>query len=149
MLFSELENYIPLAKIKNISFKAVPGIRRLHQVVSTKSNNDTLAVRNMSCYTCENYINGNYNNCKNNAIGGIKVTIPEGTILAVYTDESDSNYYLFRASSYPQVLTKDTTDDWGITYGKGSKIVRVGLLVPTATPHPGETYRMWSGCRYM
>jgi hypothetical protein len=47
--------------------------------------------------------------------------IAEGTILAVYTDESDSNYYLFRASSCPQVLTKDTTDDWGITYGKGSK----------------------------
>ena len=100
----------------NISFKIVPCIRRLHQVVSTKSNNDTLAVRNMSCYTCENCIIGNYNNCKNNAIGG-KVTIPisidnnrnfrsvqstendeyemadliaEGTILAVYTDESDS-----------------------------------------------------------
>ena len=119
------------------SFKAVPGIRRLHQVVSTKSNNDTLAVRNMSCYTCENCITGNYNNCKNNAIRG-KVTIPisidnnrnsrfvqstendeydmadliaEGTILAMYTVESDSNYYLFRASSCPQVLTKDTTDD--------------------------------------
>jgi hypothetical protein len=43
--------------------------------------------------------------------------IAEGTILAVYTDESDSNYYLLRASSCPQVLTKDTTDDWGITYG--------------------------------
>ena len=94
-------------------------------------------------------ITGNHNNCKNNAIGD-KVTIPisidnnrnfrsvqstendeyemadliaEGTILAAYTDESDSNYYLFRASSCPQVLTKDTTDDWGITYGKGSKIV--------------------------
>ena len=76
----------------------------------------------MSCYTCENCINGNYNNCKNNAIGG-KVTIPGGTILAVYTVESDSNYYLFRESSCPQVLTKDTTDDWGITYGKRSKIV--------------------------
>ena len=84
----------------------------------------------MSCYTCENCINGNYNNCKNNAIGGIKVTIPEGTILAVYTDESDSNYYLFRASSCPQVLTKDTTDDCGITYGKGSKIVH-GYFDPT------------------
>ena len=29
----------------------------------------------MSCYTCENCITGNYNNCKNNAIGG-RVTIP-------------------------------------------------------------------------
>jgi hypothetical protein len=70
----------------------------------------------MSCYTCENCIIGDYDNCKNNVIGG-KVTIPiyidnnrnsrsvqstqndeyemadliaEGTILAVYTDESDS-----------------------------------------------------------
>ena len=76
----------------------------------------------MLCYTCENCINGNNNNCKNNAIGG-KVTIPEITILAVYTDELDSNYYLFRASSCLQVLTKDTTDDCSITYGKGSKIV--------------------------
>ena len=32
----------------NMSFNAVPGIRRLHQVASTKSNNDTLAVHNMS-----------------------------------------------------------------------------------------------------
>ena len=107
--------YVEKIDRNNISFKAVPGIRRLHQVVSTKSNNDTLAVRNMSCYTSEklNCITGNYNNCKNNAIGG-KVTIPisidnnrnsrsvqstendeyemadliaEGTILAVYTDE--------------------------------------------------------------
>ena len=49
--------------------------------------------------------------------------IAEGTILAVYKDVSDSNYYLFRANLCPQVLTKDTTDDWGITYGKRSKIV--------------------------
>ena len=55
--------YVEKIDRNNISFKAVPGIRRLHQVVSTKSNNDTLAVRNMSCYTCENCINGNYNNC--------------------------------------------------------------------------------------
>ena len=32
----------------NMSFNAVPGIKRLHQVASTKSSNDTLAVRNMS-----------------------------------------------------------------------------------------------------
>jgi hypothetical protein len=67
--------YVEKIDRNNISFKAVPGIRRLHQVVSTKSNNNTLAVRNMSCYTCENCITGNYNNCKNNAIGG-RVTIP-------------------------------------------------------------------------
>ena len=54
--------------------------------------------------------------------------IAEGTILAVYTDESDSNYYLFRANLCPQVLTKDTTDDWGITYGKGSKLLSFKLL---------------------
>jgi threonine dehydrogenase-like Zn-dependent dehydrogenase len=94
----------------------------------------------MSCYTCENCITGNYNNCKNNAIGD-KVTIPisidnnrnsrsvqstesdeyemadliaEGTILAAYIDESDSNYYLFRASLCPQVLTKDTIAMTGV-----------------------------------
>jgi hypothetical protein len=55
--------------------------------------------------------------------------IAEGTILAVYTDESDSNYYLFRANLCPQVLTKDTTDDWGITYGKGSKLLSFKLWI--------------------
>ena len=54
--------------------------------------------------------------------------IAEGTILAVYTDESDSNYYLFRASSCPQVLTKDTNDDWGITYEKEVKLSMVVIL---------------------
>ena len=52
--------YVAKIDRNNISFKAVPGIRRLHQVVSTKSNNDTLAVRNMSCYTCENCITDNW-----------------------------------------------------------------------------------------
>ena len=33
--------YVEKIDRNNISFKAVPGIRRLHQVVSTKSNNDT------------------------------------------------------------------------------------------------------------
>jgi hypothetical protein len=40
--------------------------------------------------------------------------ITEGTILAEYTDESDSNYYLFRASSCPQVLKKDTIAMTGV-----------------------------------
>jgi hypothetical protein len=52
--------YVAKIDRNNMSFKAVPGIRRLHQVVSTKSNNDTLAVRNMSCYTCENCITDNW-----------------------------------------------------------------------------------------
>ena len=52
--------YVAKIDRNNMSFKAVPGIRRLHQVVSTKSNNDTLEVRNTSCYTCENCITDNW-----------------------------------------------------------------------------------------
>ncbi|CAC5411678.1 unnamed protein product [Mytilus coruscus] len=47
-----------------------------------------------------------------------------GTILAVYTDEADSNYDLFKADACPETLKKDITDDWGVTYVKGSKVVR-------------------------
>jgi hypothetical protein len=42
-----ISRYVEKIDRNNISFKAVPGIKRLHQVVSTKLNNDTLAVRNM------------------------------------------------------------------------------------------------------
>ncbi|CAC5377828.1 unnamed protein product [Mytilus coruscus] len=106
--------------------------------------------RYLSCYSCENCLVGTYKDCINNSIGS-KATIPIvgennrtrhsgpaestenyemedlialGTILAVYTYEADSNCYLFKADACPETLKKDTTDDWGVTYVKGSKVVR-------------------------
>jgi hypothetical protein len=64
---------MPGTALNEILFMSMFLLSAMKTLSTAKSNNDT--VRNMSCYTCENCITGNYNNCKNNAIGG-KVTIP-------------------------------------------------------------------------
>ncbi|CAC5423669.1 unnamed protein product [Mytilus coruscus] len=141
--------YVESIDRDTISFKPVPGIRSLHQVFSSLDDAN-LTLRYLSCYSCENCLVGTYKDCIHNSIGSkatipivvennrtrysgpaestenyeMEDLIPLGTILAVYTDEADSNYDLFKADACPETLKKDITDDWGVTYIKGSKVVR-------------------------
>ncbi|CAC5391636.1 unnamed protein product [Mytilus coruscus] len=39
-------------------------------------------------------------------------------------DDANLTVRLFKADACPETLKKDTTDDWGVTYVKGSKVVR-------------------------
>ncbi|CAC5401985.1 unnamed protein product [Mytilus coruscus] len=109
---------------------------------------EKLTVRYMSCYSCEECVNGNYNICTNNAIGRKEVVpirpddkgtidddendneytmsdlIVEGTVLALYTEKENAEFYLLRASSCPEKLRTSEVDDWGVSFRKNTKIIR-------------------------
>ncbi|CAC5405674.1 unnamed protein product [Mytilus coruscus] len=128
------------------AYKPIPGIRSLHQVLNSEQKK--LTVRYLSCYSCEECVNGNYNMCTNNAIGRKEVVpirpddkgtidddendneytmsdlIVEGTVLALYTDEENAEFYLLRASSCPEKLRTSEVDDWGVSFRKNTKIIR-------------------------
>ncbi|CAC5389660.1 unnamed protein product [Mytilus coruscus] len=128
------------------AYKPIPGIRSLHQVLNSEP--EKLTVRYMSCYSCEECVNGNYNMCTNNAIGRKEVVpirpddkgtvddddddendneytmsdlIVEGTVLALYTDEENAEFYLLGASSCPEKLRTSEVDDWGVSFRKKHK----------------------------
>ncbi|CAC5425714.1 unnamed protein product [Mytilus coruscus] len=125
------------------AYKPIPGIRSLHQVLNSEP--EKLTVRYMSCYSCEECVNGNYNMCTNNAIVCKEVVpirpddkgtidddendneytmsdlIVEGTVLALYTDEENAEFYLLRASSCPEKLRTSEVDDWGVSFRKKNK----------------------------
>lgn len=50
--------------------------------------------------------------------------IANGSILALYTDEAEPNYYLFKTNNTSEILETGTTDDWGVTHTMGSNVVR-------------------------
>ncbi|CAG2208954.1 unnamed protein product [Mytilus edulis] len=101
--------------------------------------------KSRNCFEC---VNGNYNMCTNNAIGRKEVVpirpddkgtidddendneytmsdlIVEGTVLALYTDEENAEFYLLRASSCPEKLRTSEVDDWGVSFEKNHKIIR-------------------------
>ncbi|CAC5397365.1 unnamed protein product [Mytilus coruscus] len=129
------------------AYKPIPGIRSLHQVLNSEP--EKLTVRYMSCYSCEECVNGNYNMCTNNAIGRKEVVhirpddkgtidddendneytmsnlIVEGTVIGLYTDEENAEFYLLRASSCPEKLRTSEVDDWGVSFRKkNTKIIR-------------------------
>ncbi|CAC5371794.1 unnamed protein product [Mytilus coruscus] len=128
------------------AYKPIPGIRSLHQVLNSEP--EKLTVRYMSCYSCEECVNGNYNICTNNAIGRKEVVpirpddkgtidddendneytmsdlIVEGTVLALYTEKENAEFYLLRASSCPEKLRTSEVDDWGVSFRKNTKIIR-------------------------
>ncbi|CAC5398871.1 unnamed protein product [Mytilus coruscus] len=91
-------------------------------------------------YNCEECVNGNYNMCTNNvnAIGRKEIVpirpddkgtidddendneytmsdlIVDGTVLALYTDEENAEFYLLRASSGPEKLRTSEVADWAL-----------------------------------
>ncbi|CAC5375357.1 unnamed protein product [Mytilus coruscus] len=50
--------------------------------------------------------------------------IVEGTVLALYTDEENAEFYSLRASSCPEKLRTSEVDDWGVSLKKNTKIIR-------------------------
>lgn len=131
------------------NYKPVPGIRRLHQVCALASTEESnkLNVRYLSCYSCDSCVIGNYASCTNNAIGdkesvslkrvrnsdvdvesedeeySMTDLIHDGTLLALYTDDENAEYYLFHASSCPEIISEREIDDWGASFEKKTQIL--------------------------
>jgi len=119
-LFRYVEN---INRSTNQIFKPIQGIRSVHQVQSTKASPGIITIRNLSCYTFKQCGNYNYQHCENADLstkivtvkrGGNSIDEPtttssssltelitEGSILALYTDETE-DYYVFRVRLYIQ-----------------------------------------------
>ncbi|XP_033753369.1 uncharacterized protein LOC117336823 [Pecten maximus] len=133
-----------------IRFKPIPQNRKIHQIITT-GNPSLLFIRNLSCYSCDECIEGNYGSCVNQHVGktttanisrenvndaevdvddteeephGLLDLCQPGSILAVYTDDPNEDFYLFRAESPPEKLKRKTKDSWGATFEKGHEIIR-------------------------
>lgn len=125
-------------------FKAVADNRTIHQVVSV--GNGHLRVSTLSCYSCDNCLRYEYSKCCNQhrfavrnvemlkctggkegqeEIGGfqIKDMVTRNSLLVVYTDDAESDYYLFKASGSPEILSSNTTDDWGNSFPHSAEVV--------------------------
>ncbi|CAC5388545.1 unnamed protein product [Mytilus coruscus] len=122
-------------------FKPVKENRKIHQVCSSKSA--TVEIRKLSCYTCENCFNTDYNDCldvdqivnfsilkmiKENAdqesedeeiadeIEQLYDLVSTGTFFAVKADSVNQPYYLVNTNKQTTVLRKESTDKYGIIY---------------------------------
>ena len=138
---------IPRDTVQN--FKSVPDIRKVHCVRTTDKEAE-IVVSNLSCYSCCQCTIGNYGSCRNLSIRGncrpfrmVREVIPtaeqsvtdseeytlidlicKDTILAVFTDDDEFDYYLMKSIGEVEILKNDFTDDWGISFPKGSSVVR-------------------------
>ena len=129
-------------------FKSIAEIRKIHCVRTT--NNSELMVTDLSCYTCDQCVSANYELCRNFRFRGnsrpVKIVreqstenhaveennsgdslldlISNGTIIAVVADDDDSDYYLMKTLSEPEILPSAVTDDWGISFPRGANVVK-------------------------
>ncbi|CAG2187336.1 unnamed protein product [Mytilus edulis] len=139
-------------------YKPITGIRSVHQVVV---NNDHLLIRSLSCYTCNNCLEGNINECENTNILGsfspvpivpeigtvevdqtdendmevpINELISKSTIFAVLCDDDDFDYYLLKAQTETYQLTSRETDSWGVSYQPGTKVIKGNYFMQGENP---------------
>ena len=61
--------------------------------------------------------------------------VSSGQVIAVYTDDPDSDYYLLKVKDCPHVLGVDTTDSWGSILPTGTSVIS-GLYYDNKTSSP-------------
>ena len=105
-------------------------------------------MRNLSCYTCDNCADGLYETCTNSEITTPRIvrlertqstnrnepvtdttttvaeTVTKGDLVAVYTDDSEHDYYLMKASHNFEILNRNEQDDWNNIFPKNTPVIR-------------------------
>ena len=132
-------------------FVPVKDNRKIHQVISSYDEPGKIKTRNLSCYTCQQCITGNYDFCENDhQIGSkrpitlskqsgavaalnndeleeeqmeIKDLVNSGNIIALRAEDEKYPYYLLKATSSSQVITSCKKDKWGQEFSAGSEVV--------------------------
>jgi hypothetical protein len=132
-------------------YKPIPGIRSIHQIL-VKTKEGELSYRSLSCYRCENCLGGKYFECENQQYTGefvnvkavpetnidgeneiendvvedicISDLISRNTVFAVLCNDPVSDFYLVKANSESYLLNKTETDSWGVSYNKGTNVVK-------------------------
>lgn len=131
-------------------YKPLTGIRSVHQLVAVISGENY--IRPLSCYNCEDCIEGNSEQCDlSNSLGNATLIyftkegsdndtsdpenetsesqilsnlITKDCIFAVLCDDNVNEYYVMKASSKSVVLQKDDMDRWGAAYRRGTQVIR-------------------------
>ncbi|XP_021351030.1 uncharacterized protein LOC110448874 [Mizuhopecten yessoensis] len=132
------------------TFKPVANNRKIHQIFSNKDGE--ILVRAHSCYSCDSCLNGLPLTCMNTdytgtnrlikvqaELGGpqgtvdvaenedqdtdIKGMLTTGDIIAVFTEDVTSDYYLIKVTSPTHKLIRCTEDDWGNNFQRGSEVI--------------------------
>ncbi|XP_071127393.1 uncharacterized protein [Mytilus edulis] len=132
-------------------FKPIQQNRQIHHVFTSTCNE--IIVSDLSCYTCDQCILGNYLNCLNVENTGVKKTIKPreitqtsneeevaqdtdilsedisdlvsiNSVVAVKTDDDNFDYYLMKISKGSHVLNSAESDSWGATYPPGFEVFR-------------------------
>lgn len=132
------------------NFKEVPSIRKLHSVTAG-SRNQTLRVRQLSCY-CSKCIDQLYQECENKArvdaweeveiipeVADRRCTrsetneelvrvvdlISKNSIVAIASADQDEEYYLLKVESDGvEVLQRAAKDDWGCRFLSNTSVLR-------------------------
>jgi hypothetical protein len=138
---------IPGDKIPD--FKPVNQNRKIHQISSTT---EKLQVRPLSCYECDVCLKGELEHCGNKNIIGkhqtvkmkiseshtdrtehqedeqtgidISTLITKNSVVAVYTDDPEYQFYIMKVTDEPHVVNRDVSDDWGCTFTRSSEILK-------------------------
>lgn len=131
-----------------LSFKPVNKIRSIHNV-RNKNSEGHLSLNDLSCFSCENCSNDLGEECLNVSKTGYsrvhmmerehhlqsnnEAEISENTlpmtslvscesIIAVFTDDSDYDYFLLLVKKTLNVLSKSSTDSWGTRLPRGTEV---------------------------
>ena len=130
-------------------YKPVPRNRCIHQIITTDRQSE-LYLRDLSCYSCEQCSEGDFKHCSNPLVGGSRTHVMEkevhdettheldssdgrmslkkllqpNTIVALFTDDPNFDYYLMKITADTKILKHKIKDDWGITHDKGTEIVK-------------------------
>ena len=138
---------IPGDKIPN--YKPVNQNRKIHQISSIT---EKLQVRPLSCYECDGCLKGELENCGNKNLivkqqtvkmkiseshtertkhqedeqTGIHIStlITKNSVVAVYIDEPEYQFYIMKVTDEPHVVNREVSDDWGCTFTRISEILK-------------------------
>ena len=140
-------------------FKTVNEVRKVHTIKASHRTPGKVRVSDLSCYSCEKCAAGAFDSCDNMDIGGIEKTLTmfkesnkngvqdeqeqqndmtniicPGTVVALYTDDPDKEYYLMSVNEI-KILESDEEDDWGNSFVRGSHVVFSHYYDKTKIPY--------------
>jgi hypothetical protein len=54
----------------------------------------------------------------------IRTLITKNSVVAVYGDDPEYQFYIMKVTDEPHVMNRDVSDDWGCTFTRGSEILK-------------------------
>lgn len=134
---------------ENLYFKTISENRKVHQLITTSDSPGMIKLRELSCYSCDECLNGNISQCNNAVhIGPLRTVamqreshgqvthdeeqpnddmvslLQKNDIIAVYTADEKCDYYVMKVVNPKQTLKSTFNDDWENKFAAGTDVVR-------------------------